>query len=633
MSTKPIVLKIAFSKAQVPIFKEVKNKDWVYYGECNDFPDYLLELYSLSSKNNAIINSKASYIYANGFEYDTSKVPAEQRSNYERFYKHINPEEDLNSLFRKINLDREIFGGFAVEVIPNRTKNGVAAFYHVDFSKIRSNDNATEFYYCDNWFTKKDGKTWANNNPQKEKSFKVYPKFEKQDVYDSDRYLIYFKSYRPNLQVYPLPDYMGACSAIDTDIRITNFHLNNIKNGFFASKIINFNNGLPEPEQQDSLEASIKDKFTGDENAGKFVLFFNDGQDRAATVLDLTAGDLDKQFEQLRKNTDQEIFIGHRITSPMLFGVRVEGQLGGRNELLEAFELFKNGYVNDAQSVFEDFFNKLAELKGLSPVFEITETAPLENIVELSEQTIVSALTKEEIRELIIKQTGLKLKPAISTSGTPTPQEDTVEIQLNDEKDIPIFLKYGHTKDKFERVYARPLNFNRNIHETETELKFARLQFDDKFTELTKSERQILDKIAGGKGQNIEAKTLKKLRDKNLVEVKQDSGKIALTDLGELAIADIPEMTDRKLSQLRVVYEYTLRPDTSGAEVIPTTRPFCKALVESNKYFSREDITRISDEVGYDVWKYRGGWITLASGEHRPSCRHIWQQVLVQEII
>ncbi|BCV05381.1 MAG: hypothetical protein CM15mV105_260 [uncultured marine virus] len=30
---------------------------------------------------------------------------------------------------------------------------------------------------------------------------------------------------------------------------------------------------------------------------------------------------------------------GHRVTSPMLLGVKTEGQLGGRDELMQAFEI------------------------------------------------------------------------------------------------------------------------------------------------------------------------------------------------------------------------------------------------------------------------------------------------------
>lgn len=659
---KPVVLRIGFSKAETPVFKELRGKPWVYYGENNDYPDYLLGLYNLSSKHNAITDSKAAYVFAEGMSYDETKIPSEQKAAFEKFFKAINPNESLNDLYEKIGKDMEIFNGFAVEAIPNATKTGIATFYHVDFSRVRSNESGTEFYYCKKWYTKKDGVCYPNNKVHLEKSFKKYAAFKKMPQYTEERYLIYFQAYRPNMDVYPLPPYIGATSAIETDIRITNFHLSNIKNGFFASKLINFNNGVPTPDQQDNLESAIKDKFTGDESAGSFVLFFNDGTEKAATVLDLTAGDLDKQFEQLRKDTDQEIFIGHRITSPMLFGVKTEGQLGGRNELTESFELFKKGYITHRHVVFKRFFNWLAEIKGLPKALFPTEPKAIDSVINISDQMISDSLDKAEIRSLIETQFGISLEtkqqvtvPVIDRLNTlsplvankildsmtrnqlleivglpPVPGGDVpaatnpsgseMKVELNDERDVPIFLKYGTPKESFERVYSRPMEFSKTM------------AFDDKLAPITPSEREILKEIEKGKDPGIENRTVKKLRDKNLVEVKRD-GTVELTDLGELAIADIPELKEKDLTQLKVVYEYTKRPGESGPDVIATTRPFCKALCDSNKYFTKEDISMIGSEVGYDVWKYRGGWITLDDGNHRPSCRHIWQQVLVSEIV
>ena len=52
------IMNIALEAHQVPTIKEVKNKDWVYYGEKNIYPNYLIDIFTRSGKNNAIINNK-----------------------------------------------------------------------------------------------------------------------------------------------------------------------------------------------------------------------------------------------------------------------------------------------------------------------------------------------------------------------------------------------------------------------------------------------------------------------------------------------------------------------------------------------------------------------------------------------
>ncbi len=42
-----------FDQVPLPVYKEVKGKDYIYYGEKNDYPNYLLRIYNNSAKNNA----------------------------------------------------------------------------------------------------------------------------------------------------------------------------------------------------------------------------------------------------------------------------------------------------------------------------------------------------------------------------------------------------------------------------------------------------------------------------------------------------------------------------------------------------------------------------------------------------
>jgi hypothetical protein len=139
---------------------------------------------------------------------------------------------------------------------------------------------------------------------------------------------------------------------------------------------------------------------------------------------------MDKQFEVLNKSIQQEIFIAHRVTNPQLFGVKTEGQLGGRNELVEAYELFKATYVNDRVRKVERMINYLGSFNGV----EGMELIPVEPITErLSEQALLQIMTQDELREKAGLQPLEKPADVVGPNPQPDEQPQAVEaLQSND---------------------------------------------------------------------------------------------------------------------------------------------------------------------------------------------------------
>ena len=588
---------IKFAVAKLEDYKEIVTRhDYISWGEKNDYPQKLISLFNDSGKHGAIVTGKASYIIGKGI---TSETDPELNN-----IKKANPIDDYEIFLKKLALDYELFGGYAYLVVPNLTKEKAAAYYHVDISKIRTNAACDTFYYYPEWDKIGTGK------PKEDKGLKVYQRFE--GNYDKTT-IVFYSQYRPSIGTYPQPEYRQGLTAIETDARVSNFHLNNLRNGFFGSKMISIK-GKFTPEQQDDFERRIKDKFASDENAGKFMLIFNDGDGTGAEATDMTAGDFGEQFGQLRKDTEQEIFISHKIPSPMIFGVRVEGQLGGRTELLEAWELFNNTYIEERRMHFENLLNDLVELKGGTDKYELLPFVPIKS--EMPESLTRENLDRNEIRELYGFE---KIEPS---------QIQAQQFSSVDAKEVEVFMKYGSDKTKFKRLNAVQIRHLSNLEMDTFHQSFNEIQKEQNISE---DEKRILNQINEGKQPKIEAKTEEKLKQKKLIETDRESGAYKLTQLGGLILTEL--QPERQLARLRTVYEYVKRPDASGGDVLPNgrTRPFCEALIRSNKYFSREDINSISTELGYDVWTYRGGWFTLANGNHRPSCRHIWQAVLIEE--
>jgi hypothetical protein len=594
-----IIRTIKFAVAKLEDYKEITTRhDYVSWGEKNDYPQKLISLFNDSGKHGAIVTGKSSYIIGKGI---TSETDPELRN-----LKKANPVDDYEIFLKKLALDYELFGGYAYLVVPNLTKEKAAAYYHLDVSKIRTNAACDTFYFYPEWEKIGVGK------PKEDRGLKIYERFD--GVYDKPK-VVWYSQYRPSIGTYPQPEYRQGLTAIETDARVSNFHLNNLRNGFFGSKMISLK-GKFTPEQQDDFERRVTEKFASDENAGKFMLIFNDGEGSGAEVSDMTAGDFGEQFGQLRKDTEQEIFIAHKIPSPMIFGVRVEGQLGGRTELLEAWELFNNTYIEDRRMHFENLLNDLVELKGGADKYELLPFAPIQSV--MPETLVKDTLDRNEIRELY----GFE---KVETQPAPAQAQEFSSV---DAKEVEVFMKYGSDKGKFKRLNAVQIRHLSNLEMDTFHQSFNDIQKDQNISE---DEKRILNQINEGKQPKIEAKTEEKLKQKKLIETDRESGAYKLTQLGGLILTEL--QPERQLAKLRTVYEYVKRPDASGGDVLPNgrTRPFCEALIKSNKYFSREDINSISTELGYDVWTYRGGWFTLANGNHRPSCRHIWQAVLIEE--
>jgi len=61
----------------------------------------------------------------------------------------------LTEVLRKTSTDVELFGGAFLEVIWSESGENIAEVYHVDYTKIRTNADNTQFWYSENWLDKR----------------------------------------------------------------------------------------------------------------------------------------------------------------------------------------------------------------------------------------------------------------------------------------------------------------------------------------------------------------------------------------------------------------------------------------------------------------------------------------------
>jgi hypothetical protein len=602
------LIAINFSEYSQPKFEEKKNQDWVSYGADNRYPLHLLSLLNTSAKHNAIVNGKANYIAGGGivFDDDAKQYLADQPINRSK--------ETINDILDKITLDIETFGGCYLEIIYNQFGDAVS-LYHIDYAKVRSNVDNTFFYISEEWATKSkptDIIGIAAFNPDN----------------PTGKQIIYLKEYRPGVNTYTLPTYQGAMNYIELDVAVSEFHLNAIHNGMMPSKMLSFNNGIPTEEEQRKIERQVKDKFSGEKNAGKFIINFNNDPAKAPTVIDLSASDLDKQFDMLNKTIQQEIFSGHRITSASLFGISQEGALGARTEMRDAYEIFQNTYVNGKQQFIERWLSYILPLFGINDEFHIKHTEPLG--FEFSEGIIAANMTRAEIREKLGLIPEVEILPA-STSQAFSDQDDDFAIS--------VFADFGDDKSNYNVIKSRKVQFDENFepipHQdfAEIDIIITNVQsgildllqknplttVDDMITALKVDRQVILGSLATLEGNKLIS--VKPFNDNGSEVISRE-----ITDEGKRQ-----KSARRPIANIQIRYSYEVTPGL-GAAIIPTTRKFCENLINLDKIYSRKEIQNISQRLGYSVWQRRGGFYhNPRTGVTTPYCRHRWvEQVVIK---
>ena len=566
---------IQFAEAKQPEYKEKKGEGYIQYGDKNDYPAYLIDLFNKSAKHGAIIRSKVHYICGNGW------------TGNDAFVQHPNRTETLNDLSKKVSLDIEIFGGAFLEIIWGTGR--VAEVWHCDYSKFRTNNDNTQFWY------KKD---WKDRGEQAI----VYPAFNPK--VPSGTQIYYVKEYRPNTGSYSLPSYFGGLNYIESDIEVSKHVLGNAKTGFSASKLITLPNGEPSPDEQRVVHNKFKNTYTGADGIKYMLAFVNDAS-RKPIVDDLGQSDLTKEdFSRVDELIQVNIFSSHQITTPSIFGIAQAGALGSRSEMQDGYEIFKNTYVNHKQMALESTFNMLSGYAGYPEDLKIIPTEPIG--LQLGENTLLAIMTKDELREKI---------------GLPRLAQPT---QFASE-DFSLFNEFGESAEKFEVWKQRGV--------------FDEIQFAD----VTQLQANVLDLIAKDKRITPEviADVLKEdigvvkriitdLVDRGFLKTKENVLGTGIDENIEIErtltkpLAKIIEEIKPITREFLVRYSYEWKAGFSDND-ISTSRPFCKYLVTNNKMYSRSEIEQMSSRVGYSVWDRKGGWYTIPNtNKHSPECRHQW---------
>ena len=652
-------LRFTFAKAEIPEFPNqyFSQNRYITFGSNNRYPDYLIDLYNGAAKHAAIINGKCTYIVGSGF---VTTNPSTQQ-----FLDKANEKETWNQLIKKLCKDIEIFGGFYLQCI--KKNNGVGFnFYHVSYDRIRVNDDNTKFWY------RKDWKFWTG-----EQIFKAFTPNTK-----DHSTIFFYKENGAKKQPYALPNYLAALNLIEAEKAVSEAILTNAKSGFTATKHIAFIGQEPIQEKKSEIVKRLEERYSG-ESGNRLVVEWVNDEKFATKITDLGQTDLTKEdYTAVNNLITNNLFAGHGVTHPLLFGIQQEGKLGGATELREAFYIFKNTYANAKQINIEDVVKYLAtangvvnadiKLKDVEPIdttynpIDFKELLPKEFVLEKlgidtakygiaptpqqgqpvaqsndvlvnltgrQQQQLIRIVTKFNKGILNKAQAALQLLPYgftdeqinqyLGVDEDPT-TEDMKFVDESEDAMIAMFSSVDFGEDATTYNVISQQNY---MEQDEFKFAFAALtelsEIESKIVALLKEKPETtIEQLAQTFELSVEQITTitDKLKDEGVLEVI-DSGVIKVTP-------NKPFKTT--LPEIKIMYSYEKRLGVEGDTLLPTSRPFCKKLValSETKLFSRQDIQKISERLGYSVFKRAGGFWNN-NGKIEYQCRHGWVQKVV----
>ena len=400
---------VNLSKYTSPEIVEVKNKDWVQYGEDNNYFQYLIDRYQGSTTNNAIINGMSKMIYGKGLDATDSNRKPDQ---YAQMRSLISKD-----CLKAAVMDRKMLGMAALQVTYD--KGLVKKVTHFPMQTLRA-EKCNEDGEVEAWYYHPD---WSKIKPSDQP--KRIPAFGFGGGKGNELYIV--SSYVTGSYYYPPVDYQGALPYAVLEEEIADYLINDTINGFSGTKVVNFNNGVPDKEKQLEVKSDVLNKLTGSRGE-KVIVAFNNNAESKTTIDDIPLNDAPAHYEYLSDEAFRKLIVGHRVTSPMLLGVR-DGNSGlGNNadEIKTATLLFDNLTIKTYQEEFTDAIEAILALNDISLNLYFKTIQPL----EFTDTTGMDAETKEE-------ETGVKMSVQCSADSKESDNEVAQAlIDLGEDEDL-----------------------------------------------------------------------------------------------------------------------------------------------------------------------------------------------------
>jgi len=580
-----------------PEVTEVDNREWVGYGEDNQYFQFLIDRYNGSATNNAIINGVSAMIYGKGLDATDSSKKPEEYAQMKMLLK--------DDCIQKVASDLKLMGQCALQIIYTQDRSQIAQVEHIPVETLRAekcddDGNIPAYFYFYDWA-----------EYQQNDVLERIPVF---GTSNAPIEILYVKPYKAGFKYYSPVDYQGGLQYCELEEEIANYHLNNIMNGLAPSMLLNFNNGTPSEEERSLIEQRIKAKYQGTSNAGRFILAFNDSAESAATIETVQLSDAPQQYEFLSTESMKKIMVAHRVVSPILFGIKDMSGFGNNAEEIEtASTLMDNTVIKPFQQMLLNAFDDILAYNNIALNLYFKTLQPLEF------NDLTNATNKEQIEE----ETGQKLSLK-KIDGQPV--YETIEEAESVANEMGCMGYHEHIDEDGKKWYM-PCQTHEELkspcwdgyEQIGTKIKDGKtvpncvpLNVNE---ELTKA---ILSQLEGkGEDEEMDGYELIDQRPANEHDKSLNQAINLATELSFVPTSTPNKKSEQDTSLIKVRYRYY---GNNNPE-----REFCRKMWAAKKVYRMEDLDKESSENSelspkgsntYNLWLYKGG----------VNCQHYWER-------
>ena len=572
-----------------PVVVELKNKDYVQYGEDNDYFNYILQVNNNSTTNRAICIGVSNMIYGKGIAaHDGDKRPEQYAQMMSLFKKQV---------LRRFISDYKILGMAAFQLIYKDGK--VVKVQHFPMETLRS-ERANEegeiegWYYSNHWDNMK-----PNENPDR------IPAFGFGNGKEAEMYVL--KPYEAGKYYYSSPDWSSCMPYAVLEDEISDYLINDCINGFSGTKVVNFNNGVPDPEKMQSIKGEVLSKLTGSRGE-KVIVAFNNNSESKTTIDDIPLNDAPAHYSYLADECFKKLIVGHRVTSPMLLGIR-EGNDGmGNNaeEIKTATQLFDSIVIQNFQDQVIECIDAILSVNDIALDLYFKTLKP----IEFSEIDVL------ETKEVIEEETGYEMSK--------------VNLKVIDGKEAYKTIEEAEAKALEQGCSGY------HEHEEDGEVWYMPCESHKVATLSDEQGKLLLDNLKGEEvSDEWEEVDAREYSEDNVSNEEWASASIVekkslFTKLKDEIYAPKNKSSYLDSKNYKIRYKYfqkSLKPNIIGN----SSRTFCEDMMRlsrANIVYRLEDIDRASkdgvnkqlghDGKSYNLFKFKGGIY----------CRHAWKQVL-----
>ena len=577
-----------------PKITEDKRKNWVNYGDDNNYYQYLIDLYTNSTTNHSIINGVSNMIYGKGIDATDSNTKTEEYAALKSIFS--------NTDLKNVVLDLKLLGEGSFQIIYNKGKVIKAEHFPrqtLRAEKMNNEGKIEAYYYFYDW-----SKLKPNSKPERIAAF-GFGNGKEPEIKIVKKYVSGYDYYCP-------VDYQGGLAYAELEGEVADYLINDVQNGFSGTKVVNFNNGIPDKEKQLNIKSDVMSKLTGSKGE-KVIIAFNNNAESKTTIDDVPLNDAPQHYEYLSRECQNKLIVAHRVTSPLLLGIRTENNgLGSNaNEIETASLLFDNITIKPYQELLIDCIDSILAVNGIALKLYFRTLQPLAFI------DTTKAITDEAREEETGVKKELTLKSQIVDKDFAIIDDRlayaTKEMAIQGAKNIG--CEGYHEHEYKGKIWYMPCEEHKQTNlSIETDSKVFDLL--NEFGEDEDLENwELIDEQPVDYEKEDELDKEIELKNTELVTQLASTGK-AIPN----AKSDQDEITN-ELKAFRVRYQYA--PLSTQAN----SREFCKKMVAAAKIYRKEDIIAMGNKPvnagwgprgadTYNIWFYKGGG----------SCHHYWMR-------